>query len=405
MKRSFRFRFHSRRLRTPLLLIVSSMAVPFALAACGGKKSAAADSTSAPPVQTIGPDNIAVARVDTLRSGPPISGTLVAGREARIRAEVSGAVLQTYVDQGQRVAAGTALGRIDDAVLRDASLSARSGLTQARVTAEQATRELQRARTLVAAGAIAERDVESAERSNVAAQAQLADARARLGTAEKNLRNATIRAPFAGVVSEKSVNPGDIVSPGAALFTVIDPRSLRLEASVPTSALGDVRVGAPVTFSVNGFADRKLEGRVTRVNPAVDPQTRQVRILASVPNDRALLVAGLFVEGRVDSQKHVGVLVPEQAVDQTAVTPYVMRLKGGKVEKVEVQLGVRDQAAEAFEVRAGIASGDTVLLGAARGISLGTRVVVSSPRDAAAAAMIAPSNAASPVSVPAAKKN
>jgi RND family efflux transporter MFP subunit len=207
---------------------------------------------------------------------------------------------------------------------------------------------------------------------------------------EKNLRNATIRAPFAGVVSEKSVNPGDIVAPGAALFTIIDPRSLRLEASVPTSALGDVRVGAPVSFSANGFSDRKLEGRVIRVNPAVDPQTRQVRLLASVPNDGGQLVAGLFVEGRVDAQKRVGVLVPEQAVDQTAVSPYVMRLKGGKVERVEVQLGVRDQAKEAFEVRSGIAAGDTVLLGAARGISVGTQVVVSAPSDARPASASSP---------------
>jgi len=267
-------------------------------------------------------------------------------------------------------------------VLNDVALSARSGVTQARVAAEQAERELQRSRTLVAAGAIAARDLEAAERANLAAQAALADAQSRVASAEKNLRNATIRAPFAGVVSEKSVNPGDIVAPGAALFTVIDPRSLRLEASVPTSALGEVRVGAPVTFSVNGFADRTLEGRITRVNPAVDPMTKQVRLLASVPNERGQLVSGLFVEGRVDSQRRVGVLVPEQAVDQTAVVPYVMRLKGGKVDRVEVALGVRDQAAEAFEITSGIVAGDTVLLGAARGITAGTAVVVSAPRDA-----------------------
>ncbi len=372
-----------------------ALTLPLLLAACGDKKDeAAAATTTANPAQTIGPDNVAVARNDTLRSGPPISGTLVAEKEARIRAEVAGAVLQTFVDQGQRVTAGTSLGRIDAGVLRDAAISARSSVAQARVGAEQATRELERARTLVAAGAIAQRDVEAAERGSLAAQAQLADARARLASAEKNLGNTTIRAPFAGVVSEKSVSPGDIVAPGAALFTVIDPRSLRLEASVPTSALGDVRVGAPVTFSVNGFSERALEGRIIRVNPTVDPQTKQVRIIASVPNERGQLVAGLFVEGRVDAQKRVGVLVPEQAVDQTAVAPYVMRLKGGKVERVEVQLGVRDQAAEAFEVKSGIASGDTVLLGAARGISVGTMVNVSAPRDAnaAGAPVVAPAS-------------
>jgi membrane fusion protein, multidrug efflux system len=253
-------------------------------------------------------------------------------------------------------------------------------VTQATVAAEQASRELQRARALSAAGAIAERDVESAERATLAAQAALADGKARLSSAEKNLRNTVVRAPFAGVVAVKAVSPGDIVAPGAALFTVIDPRSLRIDASVPAAALADVRVGAPVTFSVNG-TDRRLEGVVTRVSPMVDPQTRQVAIQASVPNDAGILVAGLFVEGRVASQKRVGVLVPEQAVDQTGVVPSVMRLRSGKLEKVDVQIGLRDEGTDQVEIAQGLAMGDTVLLGAARGISVGSSVTVSAPRD------------------------
>ena len=348
--------------------------------ACSKDKEAAAANT-APVAQTIGPDNVSVARTDTLRSGPAISGTLVADREARIRAELSGAVLQIFVEPGERVSAGTVLARIDDVNVRDAALSARSSVAQATVGAEQAARELQRSKTLAAAGAIAERDVEGATNANLGAQAQLADAKSRLSSAEKNLRNATIRAPFAGVVAERAVSPGDIVSPGTALFTVIDPRSLKLEASVPTAALGTVRVGATVSFTVNG-SDRVLEGRITRVSPMVDMQTKQVKIFASVPNDRNALVSGLFIEGRVAADKRVGVLVPEAAVDQTGIAPMVMRLKNGKVEKVQVQLGLRDESAEQIEVRSGLAGGDTVLLGAARGISVGSSVVVSSPKDA-----------------------
>ena len=345
------------------------------------KDTAAPAANGAETAQNIGPENIAVARMDTLRSGPAISGTLSADREARLRAEMSGAVLATMVEQGERVNEGTVLGRIDDASVRDAALSARSAVAQATMAAEQATREWQRAKTLVAAGAIAERDVESADRANLGAQAQLADAKARLSSAEKMLRNTIIKAPFAGVVAERAVSPGDIVSPGSPMFTVIDPKSLRVAASVPASALADVRVGSPVVFTVNG-SDRVLEGRVLRVSPVVDPQTKQVLLLASVPASAGGLVAGLFVEGRVASQKRVGVLLPENAIDQTGIAPTVMRLKGGKVEKVDVQLGVRDDALAALEVTTGIASGDTVLLGAARGISVGTMITVSAPRDA-----------------------
>lgn len=366
------------RRTAPLLLLALTVT------ACG-KPSDSAATDAAPTSQDIGPENIAVARSDTLSSGPAISGTLAADREARIRAEIGGAVLQILAEPGQRVSEGTVLARIDEAAVRDAAISARSGVTQATVAADQAARELQRARSLAAAGAIADREVETAERAHLAAQAALADATARQSSAEKNLRNTMVRAPFAGVVAERAVSAGDIVSPGSAMFTVIDPRSLRVEASVPAAALGEVRVGAPVTFTVNG-ADRPLEGRVTRVSPMVNPQTKQVSILATVPNSAGVLVAGLFVEGRVAAQKRVGVLVPEQALDQTGITPNVMRVRAGKVEKVEVQVGLRDAAAELVEISAGLAGGDTVLLGAARGISVGASVTVSAPRDASGAA-------------------
>ena len=361
-------------------LLLPTLVLSLALSACGDKPD---DVAAAPSdvAQNIGPENIAVVASDTLSAGPAISGTLVAEREARIRAEVAGAVLQLYVEEGERVSAGAPLARIDDAAVRDGATSARSLVAQATVAAEQADRELQRARTLAKAGAIADRDVEGAERAHLVARAQLEDAKARLASAEKTLRNTTVRAPFAGIVATRDVSPGDIVAPGAAMFTVIDPRSLRLEGSVPTSALGDVRVGAPVLFTVNGN-DRMLEGKITRVSPMVDAQTKQVKLLATVPNANGQLVAGLFVEGRIAAEKRVGVMVPERAVDQTGIVPTVMRLKNGKVEKTEVQVGVRDEAAETLEVTTGIAAGDTVLLGAARGISVGTAVVVSTPKDA-----------------------
>lgn len=332
-------------------------------------------------VQDVGPENIALVKRDTLRTGPQLSGTLVPEREARLRSEVSGAVLQTTVEQGQRVSEGTLLGRIDAATISDQLASAKSTVTQAQVGVDQASRELQRSKTLLAAGAIAERDREAAERASLGADAQLADAKARLSTVEKSLRNTMIRAPFTGVVSERAVSPGDVVSPGTALFTIVDPTSLRLEASVPAEAIGSISVGAPVLFSVNGYPGRTFEGKVTRINPTADPQTRQVRIYATVPNSSGRLVGGLFANGSVATESRVGLMVPEKAVDQSGVSRFVMRLKGGRVEKVEVVLGLHDLSTESFEVTSGLAVGDTVLLAQAQGISVGTQVRVSAPKD------------------------
>jgi multidrug efflux pump subunit AcrA (membrane-fusion protein) len=94
------------------------------------------------------------------------------------------------------------------------------------------------------------------------------------------------------------VSAGDVVSPGGALFTVVNPASMRLEASVPASQLTSIRVGLPVEFSVTGYPNRLFGGRITRVSPTADPTTRQVRIVATIPNAGNTLVGGLFAEGR-----------------------------------------------------------------------------------------------------------
>jgi RND family efflux transporter MFP subunit len=290
--------------------------------------------------------------------------------------------LSTAIEAGQRVSAGTVLARIDDASLADDALSARSGLTTAELTYTQAERELERARTLAKAGAIAVRDVESAERAALQAKAGLDDAKARVAARAKALGNTVLRAPFAGVVSERSVNAGDIVTPGAAMFTIVDPSSLRLEGSVPAEAAGRVAVGATVDFALNGYPGRVFAGRVSQVNPVADPVTRQVRIIATLPNLTGTLVGGLFAEGRVATETHEGVVVPESAIDQRGVSPFAVRLRNGQVERVDVTLGVRDAANERLEILTGVSLGDTLLLGAARAISVGTSVKVNEPSDA-----------------------
>jgi RND family efflux transporter MFP subunit len=352
-------------------------------AACkrGQDGDARAETAAAVPGVTIGRENIAIVQSSNIQSGPAISGSLAPEREATIRAQIGGPVLQTFADEGQHVAAGTSLARIDDAAIRDSYLSARSGVTSAQSTADVASRELQRSETLLAAGAVAERDVENARRVNVAAQAGLADARARLANASKQLEDTRVTAPFSGIVGSRMVNAGDVVAPGGAMFTVVEPSSMRLEASVPAEELPSLRVGAPVSFTVSGYPNRQFAGKITRVSPVADPATRQVKIIASIPNAGSTLVGGLFAEGRVASESRVGPVVPASAVDERGVAPSVMRLKGGRAERVAVALGLRDAASETVEIKSGLTPGDTVLLGAAQGIGVGTPVRVSDPGD------------------------
>ena len=365
----------ARRASIGAMLTVAMLAT----AACKKTETSAAATT--PETMLVGPENVTVVRAEQIRTGPAISGSLTPEKSATIRAEMSASVVQTFAEAGQRVSAGQRLAQLDASVLRDQQISAQGAVTTAQSAYDIAQRELSRAQTLEKAGAIAERDVEQARNAVIASRGQLATARAQLANITKQLDKASVQSPFNGVVSARSVNAGDVVSPGTALYTVVDPASMQLEASVPADALGDVRVGMPVDFTVNGYPNRHFTGRITRVNPTADPTTRQVKILASIPNAGNTLVGGLFAEGRVSSEAHTAPTVPTAAVDERGLRPTVIRLRNGKVEKVEVGLGIRDQAAETVEITSGLAPGDTVLLGAARGISPGTPVKVSAPSD------------------------
>jgi len=369
---------NSQRARRASLAAALAFAT-LAIGACKKTESSAAATT--PETMLVGPENVTVVRAEAIRTGPAISGSLTPEKSATLRAEMSGSVVQTYAEAGQRVTAGQPLAQLDASVLRDQQISAQGAVTTAQSAYDIAQREVSRAETLEKAGAIAQRDLEQARNALIAARGQLATARAQLANINKQLDKASVQAPFNGVVSVRSVNAGDVVSPGTALYTVVDPGSMQLEASVPADALAEVRVGMPVDFTVNGYPNRHFTGRITRVNPTADPATRQVKILASIPNAGNTLVGGLYAEGRVSSEAHTAPMVPIGAVDERGLRPTVMRLRNGKVEKAEVALGIRDQAAETVEITSGLAAGDTVLLGAARGISPGTPVRVSAPSD------------------------
>lgn len=343
--------------------------------ACKGKPQETAMASGETAV-TVGRENIAVAELKDLRSGPAISGTLEPKLSAKLTAQIAGTIERTFAEEGMRVRRGVLLARIDDSAVRDAYLSAKSGVRTAEAALKNAQRNAERASRLAQAGALPERDLETATWNATNAEGALADARSRLATAEKQLSHTQVRATIDGFVSERQVAAGDVVQIGSVMFTLVDLRTLRLEATVPVEQLGRLRQGAPVQFGVTGF-DRQFTGRIERINPAVDPATRQVRIYVSVPNTEQSLVAGLFAEGRVATDARRAVAVPLSAVDRRGTAPVIHRLKSGKVDAVPVQLGVTDEAAELVEITAGVAQGDTVLLGSSQGLTPGTSVRVT----------------------------
>jgi RND family efflux transporter MFP subunit len=375
---------HDPRPATYDLRLVTMTKLHIALLASlllAGCKSRAEETPVAAPA-LLGTENIAVADTATLTAGPVISGTLTPELGATVRAEITGTMIEVDADQGMTVKKGQVLGRIDDAALRDAFLSARAGLRTAESNLELQRHNLERTERLHAAGAVADRELETAQLTVKNAEGAAADARSRTTTAQRQLDKATLRAPFSGIVSESKVSEGDVVSSGNELFAVVDPSTMRLEAAVPVEQLSQVRREMPVRFTVTGYPDREFEGTIERVNPVVDPATRQVRVIVTIPNASRSLVAGLFAQGRVATETRHAVVVPSDAVDLRGVRPVVVRLKQGRVEKVDVEIGLDDTVNERTEITSGLAAGDTVLMGAAQGLTPGTVARVRSASEA-----------------------
>jgi membrane fusion protein (multidrug efflux system) len=345
-----------------------------ALSACGGQAEPAA---SASPTDTavvlLAPENVSTVSVQQISSGPVISGQLTPAREASVRAQVGGSIVALTVDRGEAVRAGAEVARISSRDLEAARSSAQVAVRSVESALAVARSEAERTRALVTGGALASRDLEQAQNTVSAAEAQVAAARARLSSVEQQIDDTFVKAPFAGVVSARPASVGDVVSPGAELLTIIDPSSMRLEGSVPSDQVPQLRPGARVRFTIRGIPG-DFTGTIDRINPTADPVTRQVSCFVTLPNTGGRLIAGLFAEGRVESVTREGIVVPLSAVDETGTRPVVTRIRDDKAEVVPVTLGARQSETELVEVTEGVLAGDTLVVGSARNIAAGTPI-------------------------------
>ena len=300
------------------------------MSGCRSDEKASA-TPAAEPVVTVGAENTVVVALTELRTGPTISGSLEPVQAATVRAEVPGPIERTGAEAGERVKRGAVLATLDDAAVRDAYLSARSAVRSAESALEVAKRNQERSERLEQAGAVPERDLETARLNATNAEGALEDARARLAAASKQLEDTRVRAPFDGVVSERHVDAGDVVQVGAELFTIVDPRRLRLEASVPANELGSAqgrRAGR-----VHRERQRPPGHRADRSDqPGGGSDHAAGADLRLGPQRRAgATPPGLFAEGRVATDTKRAVAVPVSAVDSRGTNPVVHRLRDGRV--------------------------------------------------------------------------
>jgi membrane fusion protein (multidrug efflux system) len=307
----------------------------------------------------------------------PVTGTLVSNTRVDVKAETIGRLVKFPKQEGDSVAAGEAVAWVDQEnyqlAVRQAETAvqvAEAALARTRVMAAHNQTELDRARSLIKSGGITEQDLQMAqvtERDGQAqvslAEAQLAQARAALGVAQKRLRDTAILAPVAGVIERKFVNAGAYVEAPTQLLTIVDNQRLELESPVPSSQLDQLRSGQTVTFRVNSYPGAVFEGRVIEINPAVDTQTRAALVRIRVNNAAGKLKTGMFAEGEIlTGVEPRAIVVPAGAVYRsggTAQESYVFVVVDGKAVRRGVRLG-REQDSK-LEIQDGLKAGDLLV--------------------------------------------
>jgi RND family efflux transporter MFP subunit len=228
------------------------------------------------------------------------SGYVVARRQATVSAKITGKVAAVLIEEGQRVEADDVIARLDDANARAQVAQAaaeleqqRASLAAARVAFDNAIPIFDRQRVQFAAAFLSEQAFDEARARYDAARASLDVARRTLGVAEtrlavaqRGLDDTVVRAPFAGIVTVKAAQEGEMVSPVSAgggftrtgIGTIVDMDSLEVEVDVSESFISRVATGQPASITLNAYPDRRLPGRVVAIIPTADRAKATVKV-------------------------------------------------------------------------------------------------------------------------------
>lgn len=348
----------------------------------GAQGAARGAAATSPGGRRAGSINLAASDVGVVARGPieeaiRVNGDLRPIETVSVRARIEGDLEAVHVREGQRVAAGQALATFDDSEQQGNRASAAADRAAAQSELSTAQWNLEQSAGLFKAGAIAERDHRAAEQSVAAARARLAAADARLRTSTLSLRDTRVVAPASGVIDRRLVEPGERVSRGGELFSLVRADVLELTAAVPARQANLVRTGQVVHFVADG---RRFNGTVARVSPTIDPATRSATVYVQVPNSANTLRGGTFATGQVVTQTIPSTLVvPLQAIRQSAegARPFVYRIADGRLERAEVSVGVSDEARGVVEIREGLEAGDKVVVGNVGTLGVGMQVTVA----------------------------
>jgi len=290
------------------------------------------------------------------------TGELIARNRALIAAEVGGRITELIVDEGNLVAEGDAVLAIDPERRQLELADAQARLAEVEAAAAEAEREHARIRKLHDEGVASVARLDQAETQLRLARSRRDAAGAQLGVARRALEDARVRAPFAGVISERRVSVGEFVQPGMPLFELVAMDPLEAEFHLPEADASRVREGQEVALRVAPHPGQVFAARVGFVSPTVDPGTHTLLVRAVVANPDGRLRPGLFAAVDLGVARRAEVaMIPEEAVLQRADGQVAFRLGAERrVQRLVIQTGVHRDGE--VEVTQGLAVGDRIVV-------------------------------------------
>jgi len=340
------------KLRHGLAVVLAVLAV--AALGCGGEEAA--------PVALASPVAVAPVEAEDVVDRIEATGELLAKEQATVAAQVAGPITSVLVEEGDAVEAGQTLLEIDPERRQLEARDARAGVAEARAHLAEREREAGRIRALAERGVTSRARIDETETAVKLARSRLAAAEARLGIAERSLRDASVTAPFAGLVARRHVSAGEFVAAGQALFDLVALDPIEVEFHLAEIDSARVSRGNAVDVRVAPHPDETFAARVTMIAPTIDPQTRTLRVKAEIENAGGRLRPGLFARADLGVAVREGVaMVPQEAVLQRADGAVVFVLEGADhVRRVNVKTGVH--RGSRVEIRAGVEPGMQVVV-------------------------------------------
>ncbi|MDH4021921.1 MAG: efflux RND transporter periplasmic adaptor subunit [Gammaproteobacteria bacterium] len=339
------------------------------LAGCGGPDSSATpEAAPSLVVTTVRP---AIREIERTLAA---SGSIAAWQEMSLGVELTGIrVAEVLVDVGDTVRGGQPLLRLDARTLKVQARQADASVAQAQASLKLARANAERGESLVREGLISSSNADELRATLTNAEAQLAVAQADREEARLRLGFATLAAPDAGVISSRTVQPGQIISSGMELLRLIRQGRLEWQAELTEADLGRVPVGTVVELTSPG--GERVAGRVRAVSPAVNPDTRTGLLYADLPAPGDLR-AGMFAQGQLLLGNAVATVLPRQSVVVRDGFPYVFvaSTSGAMFNVEQRRISIGAQRGDYTEVVDGLKPGERIVVSGAGFLSDGDLV-------------------------------